>query len=136
MRKSIVTMLVILALLVLVTGVGYAMWEDTQSTQIAATILPATEDTFRIVSTYCTDAILGRGGYCCIYLENESAVDMSVDVVTATTSRPHTDIQGIYGPGRTAIPGRQVDLGWNYTVYLEGEPGEIVFDVEITCSGD
>lgn len=135
-KKVILVALLVVALLVVTSGIAIAIWEDTKETQVTAVILPLPEGTFHFTSSLCSSAAVGFEGQCYAYIFNDSPTLLTVDAMTVTTSHPHITIEIGYGVGMTIDPQQQDNVFWNYLSDPECEPGEITFDVEVTCSGD
>lgn len=137
MKKHILTLLFVMVLLALTAGVAIAVWEDTKETQVTATILPLPGGTFRFIYPHCTEAVVGFGAYCGVDVLNESPTPMVVDTITITTSHPGITISEIrWGPHGPVDPGWTIIIMWDYLVDPSNEPGEVIFDVEVTCSGE
>ena len=135
MKKTLISTILVLVLLA-TAGIVYASWEDTQSTQVTVNILPLPEDTFLFFSARCDDAIQGYGSWCTVALENASSTIMSIDAFTVTISYAGVTVTSQNGVGRTANPGDLVDILWDYTSTAETVPGEVTFEVEVTCLGN
>lgn len=133
MKKTIVSTILVLALLAITAGIVYAVWQDTQSTQVTATVLPAPEGTFQITDTFCADTVVGSDANCFVEIQNESYASMTVDAMVIV---PDPFVVVRLKPN---VIGQEVDpqdfstLAWNYTPMVAGE---VAFDVEITCSGE
>lgn len=138
-RKAVTIAVLTMALLTLMTGVAIAVWEDTKGTRVTANVLPLPGGTFRFSSPgSCRDAVVGYEAHCGINVTNESSTIMVVTAMTVTTTYPDIAIR-VVTAGCLNVPidpGRAHSLNWYYTPSPSAMPGEVAFDIEVTCLGE
>jgi len=131
---------IVVALLLSTAFVAYAAWEDTRSTQVTANILPLPEDTFQIIYAYCSETVIGYNANCYIGIVNNSPTPILVGdiVMEVSTDYPAvTTLVSLNHLTHNISPGEEWQLIFEYyTDDPMGEPGEVTFDVTVTCSGD